>query len=125
MAEDDCIKLYTACDTNLHLKVNPTFHAAGGVIYPHLHWPLGKKLRVHFRVHNKFPTWRMETSDPCAELITSDKILYMANVWRRCGGDAIPEFVKTRNRQESDIRVFVSSKYYIYWLLLSDIDSPD
>ena len=111
MADDECIKLCTACNTILHPEVNPMFCAAGGVIYPHLHWPLGKKLRVHFRVRNKFPTWRMESSNPRAELITSDQILDIANIWRRCGGDAIPELVKTENKQESDIRVFLSGKF--------------
>ena len=110
MADDDPIKPYTACNTIFRLEVNPTFRAAGGVIYPRLYWPPGKKLRVHFRVHKKFPTWRMESSNPRAELITSDTILNMANIWKHCGGDSIPEFVKTENKQESDIRVLVSGK---------------
>ena len=109
MADDDPIKPYTACDTIFHPEVNPMFRAAGGVIYPHLHWPPGKKLRVHFRVHKKFPTWRMMSSDR-EELITSRMILDMANIWQRHGGDTIPEFIRTENIQESDIRVFVSGK---------------
>ena len=110
---DECIKPYTACNTILHPKVKPIVSAAGGVIYPLQHWSPGEKLRVYFR-DCKFPTWRME-SDPRKELITSDKILYMANVWRRCGGDAIPEFVKTENEQESDVRVLLSGN--ISWTL--------
>ena len=113
MADEDRIKPYTTCNTIFCPEVNPIFTAAGGVIYPRLHWPPGKKLRVYFRVkHNRFPTCRMD-SDPRAELITSDKILEMANIWRRHGGDTIPEFVKTENKQESDIRVFVSGKLLI------------
>ena len=104
---DECIKPYTACNTILHPEVKPiVVSASGGVIYPLLYWPPGEKLRVYFRTH-KFPTWRLE-SDPRKELITSDKILDMANVWRRRGGDAIPVFVKTENEQESDVRVLLS-----------------
>ena len=105
------MKPHAACNTIFCPEVNPMFSTAGGVIFPRLHWPLGKKLRVYFRAkRDRFPTWRME-SDPRAELITSDKILDMANIWRRCGGDTIPEFVKTENKPESDIRVLVSGKH--------------
>ena len=84
------------------------FSDAGGVIYPYLRWTPGMKLRVHFG-DKTFPTWKMK-SEPRSELLTSDKILEMANIWRRCGGATIPEFVKTEDRQESEIRVKITGK---------------
>ena len=100
----------TCCNSIFVPDEEKSEFSAGGVIYPYLRWTPGMKLRVHFAIGDKkFPTWRME-SDPRKEVLSSEKILEMANIWRRCGGATIPEFVKTENRQESEIRVKITGK---------------
>ena len=88
--------------------------SAGAPVYRNLRWPIAKReLKVFFDVipnkegEKKMPTWRMK-STPLKLVINPTDILDWANIWSSLGG-SIPKFVKTDNKDDSDIRVLLST----------------
>ena len=76
-------------------------------VYSDLRWPEEKKeLNVYFDVKGKFPTFRLK-STRIQQLLTTDKILHWANLWRSHCGNSVPKFVETEDEDNSDVRVFV------------------